>query len=194
MIIGTGFALLWYTWAGQIKFTFSEKDGTSVSMGHHMTRPFDKSQFGEDHLIIDTSALVVIFLSCVYMRVHMLIGFVTFLYAVAINTFFKCLIHLDTSNDPLFGGNLYNILLVLFIFSWITQFLGHGVFEKRAPALLTNLLFAFIAPFFAVFEMLNMILGYKQAEIKVYQREILSDIAFYRQKRGLPMMKGYRIK
>lgn len=29
--------------------------------------------------------------------------------------------------------------LVLWAFSWIAQFVGHGVFEKRAPALLTNL-------------------------------------------------------
>ncbi|KAJ3090160.1 hypothetical protein HK100_007530 [Physocladia obscura] len=37
----------------------------------------------------------------------------------------------------------------LHVVSWIAQFIGHGVFEKRAPALLDNLVQALVlAPFF----------------------------------------------
>ncbi|KAK9367618.1 hypothetical protein V1509DRAFT_625732 [Lipomyces kononenkoae] len=43
----------------------------------------------------------------------------------------------------------------LWIISWILQFIGHGVFEKRAPALLDNLVQALVlAPFFVIFELI----------------------------------------
>lgn len=44
---------------------------------------------------------------------------------------------------------------------WIAQFIGHGAFEGRAPALLDNLVQAlFLAPFFVWFEIL-FFLGYR---------------------------------
>ena len=44
---------------------------------------------------------------------------------------------------------------------WIAQFIGHGKFEGRAPALLDNLVQAiFLAPFFVWFEILFK-LGYR---------------------------------
>lgn len=43
--------------------------------------------------------------------------------------------------------------LVAHTSAWLAQFYGHGVHEKRAPALLDNLLQAIVlAPFFVVFE------------------------------------------
>ncbi|KAF2088208.1 DUF962-domain-containing protein [Saccharata proteae CBS 121410] len=51
--------------------------------------------------------------------------------------------------------------LGLHIFSWIAQFVGHGKFEGRAPALLDNLVQAlFLAPFFVWLEVLFS-LGYR---------------------------------
>ncbi|TID17034.1 gb [Venturia nashicola] len=47
------------------------------------------------------------------------------------------------------------------IFAWIAQFIGHGAFEGRAPALLDNLVQAlFLAPFFVWMEIL-FFLGYR---------------------------------
>lgn len=47
------------------------------------------------------------------------------------------------------------------IVSWIAQFVGHGHYEGRAPALLDNLVQAlFLAPFFVWFEVL-FFLGYR---------------------------------
>ena len=47
------------------------------------------------------------------------------------------------------------------IFSWIAQFIGHGLFEGRAPALLDNLSQAiFLAPFFVWIEIL-FFFGYR---------------------------------
>ncbi|KAI8683968.1 hypothetical protein NCS57_00061900 [Fusarium keratoplasticum] len=51
--------------------------------------------------------------------------------------------------------------LALHIVCWIFQFIGHGTFEGRAPALLDNLIQAiFLAPMFVWLEMLFM-LGYR---------------------------------
>ncbi|KAG4441468.1 hypothetical protein IFR05_003074 [Cadophora sp. M221] len=45
--------------------------------------------------------------------------------------------------------------LVVFVISWIAQFVGHGVYEGRAPALLDNLVQALVlAPFFVFMEAL----------------------------------------
>ena len=45
--------------------------------------------------------------------------------------------------------------------AWLAQFVGHGAFERRAPALLDNLIqAAFLAPFFVWMEILFM-LGYR---------------------------------
>lgn len=47
------------------------------------------------------------------------------------------------------------------IVAWIAQFIGHGVYEGRAPALFDNLLQALVlAPFFVFMELLFM-LGYR---------------------------------
>jgi uncharacterized membrane protein YGL010W len=43
--------------------------------------------------------------------------------------------------------------IVLHVVSWVLQFIGHGVFEGRAPALLDNLIQAvFLAPLFVWLE------------------------------------------
>ncbi|KAM6594730.1 hypothetical protein CsatA_002433 [Cannabis sativa] len=48
------------------------------------------------------------------------------------------------------------------LFCWTGQFIGHGVFEKRAPALLDNLVQAFLmAPFFVLLEVLQSSLDYE---------------------------------
>ena len=51
--------------------------------------------------------------------------------------------------------------LTIHIFSWMAQFVGHGLFEGRAPALLDNLIQAiFLAPFFVWMEVL-FFFGYR---------------------------------
>ncbi|KAG1342539.1 putative endoplasmic reticulum membrane protein YGL010W [Cocos nucifera] len=50
----------------------------------------------------------------------------------------------------------WKVVLAAQLFCWTGQFIGHGVFEKRAPALLDNLSQAFLmAPFFVLLEALN---------------------------------------
>lgn len=53
------------------------------------------------------------------------------------------------------------IALTIWSLSWIAQFIGHGIFEGRAPALFTNLHMSLVtAPFFEVIELL-FFLGYR---------------------------------
>ncbi|BFG32797.1 putative endoplasmic reticulum membrane protein C16E8.02 [Prunus yedoensis var. nudiflora] len=56
----------------------------------------------------------------------------------------------------------WKVVLAAQLFCWTGQFIGHGVFEKRAPALLDNLVQAFLmAPYFVLLEVLQTAFGYE---------------------------------
>uniref|UniRef100_A0A7C9CKT8 Uncharacterized protein n=1 Tax=Opuntia streptacantha TaxID=393608 RepID=A0A7C9CKT8_OPUST len=56
----------------------------------------------------------------------------------------------------------WKVVLAGQLICWTFQFIGHGVFEKRAPALLDNLVQAFLmAPFFVLLEALQHFFGYE---------------------------------
>lgn len=60
-----------------------------------------------------------------------------------------------------YGGTATTWSTVIFVVSWIAQFVGHGSFEGRAPALLDNLFQAlFLAPLFVFLEYMFMF-GYR---------------------------------
>jgi len=66
---------------------------------------------------------------------------------------------------------------ILHFMSWIAQFLGHGLAEKRAPALVDNILGAVVlAPFFVHLEILFS-LGYNPALHKRVQNGVGLEIA-----------------
>ncbi|KAK7061501.1 hypothetical protein R3P38DRAFT_2829873 [Favolaschia claudopus] len=68
--------------------------------------------------------------------------------------------------------------------SWVAQFLGHGVAEKRAPALLDNLIGAVVlAPFFVHLEIL-FALGYRPELHKQLTNEIGKEITKIRKAQG----------
>lgn len=70
--------------------------------------------------------------------------------------------------------------LVVHVISWIAQFIGHGAFERRAPALLDNLVQAvFLAPMFVWLEVLFK-LGYrKELQMRVEKR-VEEEVAKFR--------------
>ncbi|KAJ2716457.1 hypothetical protein H4R19_000641 [Coemansia spiralis] len=62
--------------------------------------------------------------------------------------------------------------LALFVVAWVAQFVGHGVFERRAPALVDSLAQALVmAPFFVFLECL-FAAGYRPA----LQHDLRNDI------------------
>ncbi|KAJ7904255.1 hypothetical protein B0H14DRAFT_2662073 [Mycena olivaceomarginata] len=74
--------------------------------------------------------------------------------------------------------------IILHAFSWVAQFIGHGVAEKRAPALLDNLIGAVVlAPFFVHLEIL-FALGYRPEMHKQLNNEIGKEITKLRKAQG----------
>ncbi|CZT13184.1 hypothetical protein WAI453_003562 [Rhynchosporium graminicola] len=70
--------------------------------------------------------------------------------------------------------------IAVFIISWIAQFVGHGVFEGRAPALLDNLVQALVlAPFFVFMEGLFMF-GYRPELQKRVGEQVDKEIKKFR--------------
>ncbi|KAJ2851195.1 hypothetical protein IWW36_001334 [Coemansia brasiliensis] len=72
------------------------------------------------------------------------------------------------------------VMLALFVIAWVAQFIGHGVFEKRAPALVDNLVQALVmAPFFVFLEVL-FACGYRPGLNRELRNEIGSRILAFR--------------
>lgn len=82
-------------------------------------------------------------------------------------------------------GNTANYwALGLFITSWVAQFIGHGAFEGRAPALLDNLVQAFfLAPFFVWMEIL-FYFGYRPELKGRLDKAVSQEIEKYRRSKG----------
>jgi uncharacterized membrane protein YGL010W len=71
----------------------------------------------------------------------------------------------------------------VFLASWIAQFIGHGKFERRAPALLDNIVQALLlAPFFVWFEIL-FTLGYRPELKKRVDKAVEEDIRKFKEKK-----------
>ncbi|TEB29577.1 DUF962-domain-containing protein [Coprinellus micaceus] len=72
----------------------------------------------------------------------------------------------------------------LHVFTWIAQFYGHGVHEKRAPALLDNLVGALVlAPFFVHLEILYHF-GYRPDMHKRITNAIGKEVTRIRKEEG----------
>jgi len=79
-----------------------------------------------------------------------------------------------TSSSHVYNSNVAAI--TVFVVSWIAQFVGHGVYEGRAPALLDNLLQALVlAPFFVFMELLFMF-GYRPELHKRVNDAVVKEI------------------
>ncbi|KAL2269781.1 hypothetical protein VTJ83DRAFT_1965 [Remersonia thermophila] len=75
------------------------------------------------------------------------------------------------------------IALIVHVVCWIAQFVGHGKFEGRAPALLDNLFQAiFLAPLFVWLELL-FLLGYRPELKKRVDAAVEKEIAKFRERK-----------
>ena len=110
--------------------------------------------------------IVTLMICMVYVKCDLVTGLVGTMLVLAQNRLVKFLYLADQGENAIFGGNMWTITLYLYLFGWTTQFIGHGVFEQRKPALLENIFFMLLGPFFMVFEVINMTTGYKQEELE----------------------------
>ncbi len=76
-----------------------------------------------------------------------------------------------------YGIPAWQVAAGIQVFSWIAQFVGHGVCEGRAPALLDNLMQAFVmAPLFVLLEVL-FFFGYRKDLQKRMSVKVMKEIA-----------------
>jgi len=76
------------------------------------------------------------------------------------------------------------------VVSWIAQFIGHGKFEGRAPALLDNLVQAlFLAPFFVWMEVL-FFLGYRPELKARLDKAVEQEIKKFNDSKSKPHTNG----
>ncbi|KAG0307250.1 hypothetical protein BGZ98_000699 [Dissophora globulifera] len=77
------------------------------------------------------------------------------------------------------------------IVAWGAQFIGHGVYEKRAPKLVDNLLQALVlAPYFVVYEVL-FTLGYRPKLKAELYKLVDADIREFKTKKALEDKKKH---
>lgn len=80
--------------------------------------------------------------------------------------------------------------IVLHVMSWLFQFVGHGAFEGRAPALLDNWVQAlFLAPFFVWMEIL-FYLGYRPELKQRLDRAVHQELEKFRKSKSQEKGEG----
>merc|ERR1712083_235623 len=81
-----------------------------------------------------------------------------------------------------FGGHdVLNIAVAIHITAWILQFIGHGVFEGRAPALIDSWDQAFLtAPLFVLMEIL-FFFGYRKEFYAKIMEQVETNIATFQE-------------
>ncbi|BCS03706.1 2-hydroxy-palmitic acid dioxygenase MPO1 [Aspergillus luchuensis] len=82
-------------------------------------------------------------------------------------------------------GNSVNYWFAgIHVVSWLAQFVGHGAFERRAPALLDNLVQALLlAPLFVWMEVL-FFFGYRPELKARYDQNVEKQIAAFKAQKG----------
>merc|ERR1719209_380799 len=84
---------------------------------------------------------------------------------------------LVAAGAPVAGFPLWQAVLAVHVAAWVAQFIGHGVFEGRAPALIESWDQALItAPLFVLLEVLFFFFGYRNAFYKECMKEVEQNI------------------
>lgn len=121
--------------------------------------------------------LVLIFIfTPIYIYVDFFVGLLTSLEYIIIDHLLK-----DFTFQTLdLGYSDVKIFLAIHIISWLIQFIGHGFFEKRKPALVDNVFLTINAPMFVNLELFYFLFGYKKSDLIETKKFIVHDIKKYR--------------
>ncbi|RID51763.1 hypothetical protein BRARA_H02406 [Brassica rapa] len=154
---------------------------------------YDLSQLGfpqsmtlDGVLRLDVGFVVTVAYALFYICLDKKSGFVAALMC------FACWVGSSVLADRLGPSLAVKVGLASQLLCWTGQFLGHGLFEKRAPALLDNLAQAFLmAPFFVLLEILQLGFGYEpypgfQARVNA---KVESSIKEWREKKQIKKNK-----
>merc|ERR1712226_822222 len=91
--------------------------------------------------------------SLLYLKVQYVVGTLCVIFYGTIAIVLR-MIFLEANKNPESFQRVWNIALAIHASAWIAQFIGHGFFEHRKPALCDNFLLTLNAPFFVVAELL----------------------------------------
>jgi uncharacterized membrane protein YGL010W len=129
---------------------------------------FDGSE-NQTLLTVNAPMLVICTLCLLYVNVEKVSGLVsTMIYGLGY-LYGRSLYLVAVENGT--TSNFWNISMAIQIVAWVMQFVGHGVFEGRKPALMDNLLLTLVAPDFVTIEIL-FALGWKKDMHAKCQKEI----------------------
>lgn len=124
-----------------------------------------------DNLLIGTYAGTPVTVAMVFVGAilvwYLLMDFAIGLAATALFTLL--MISAIELNNALGAGDAAIVAGIVFVASWVFQFLGHGVWEKRRPALFDNLFQTLVAPSFVIAEVAFGLGLKKDLEAKVQE-------------------------
>merc|ERR1711887_114942 len=126
-------------------------------------------------LPLDLAGLITLIYVVSYILMDPLVGSLGALLVLLLN---KSTYHLvsTSGSSTLMGMEVWHAVLAFHVFCWILQFIGHAVFEKRAPALLDSWDQAFItAPLFVLLE-IAFFFGYRSSFYKECMVEVDQEI------------------
>ena len=140
-----------------------------LRMTSHASKVYLDSDFNYGYLIP-------ILATPLYIYVDFFVGIITSLEYFVIDF----LLINFTFEERFFGLNDWQTWLLIHVIAWIAQFIGHGFFEKRKPALMDNFLLTLNAPIFVNLETFYFLFNYRKEELKEVEKYVINDIKRYR--------------
>ncbi|KAJ6636139.1 2-hydroxy-palmitic acid dioxygenase mpo1, partial [Pseudolycoriella hygida] len=126
---------------------------------------------------LNVTFVAAVFYAAVYLLMDKKAGFIaTLLLAFCLVSGRKFYLEAELN----YGYAAWQIAAVIQVVCWVAQFVGHGVFEGRAPALFDNLVQAVVmAPLFVLLEVL-FLLGYRKDFQKTIWKKVEKEIAKFK--------------
>ncbi|GAM27422.1 hypothetical protein SAMD00019534_105980 [Acytostelium subglobosum LB1] len=118
-------------------------------------------------LPVSITTPIALLIASYYVILHTKVGLVAFIWVMAAN--YLAEVTINTVQNPFYFA------LVIHVVSWIAQFVGHGVYEGRRPALMDNIFQVFIAPFFVTLEII-FLLGFMNNTQQIVEKQIKVNI------------------
>lgn len=122
------------------------------------------------NLDLNLGTIIALTYAVLYLLLEPVAGFILAAFCVGSTAFAR---HLSHQNPH----QTLQVAIGVHVIAWVAQFIGHGAFEGRAPALLDRLIQAlFLAPMFVWFEIL-FVLGYRPELQARVDKQVNAEIA-----------------
>ncbi|OAA64837.1 DUF962 domain-containing protein [Cordyceps fumosorosea ARSEF 2679] len=122
------------------------------------------------NLDLNLGTIIALIYAVLYLLLEPVAGFILAAFCIGSTAFAR---HMSLQNPE----QTLQVAAGVHVMAWIAQFIGHGAFEGRAPALLDRLMQAlFLAPMFVWFEIL-FVLGYRPELQARVDKQVNAEIA-----------------